>query len=54
MNKEKKMNFYFKSTLGNQVWWASIIPAPGKPKQENFKFKTSLGYIASLRSAWAT
>lgn len=36
----------------NQAWWLSpLIPAVGKQRQMNFKFKASLSYIVSSRAA---
>jgi hypothetical protein len=33
--------------MKSQVWWHTpIIPALGRPRQEDYKFKASLGYRA--------
>lgn len=40
--------------LNNQLDSAPLIPALGKWKQENQKFRVITGYAESLRLAWAT
>lgn len=38
----------------NQAWWLPpLIPAVGKQRQVNLKFKASLSYIVSSRAARA-
>jgi hypothetical protein len=46
---EKKM-----LTISQVWWWMPVTPALGKLRQESHNLKSSLGYIASLRAAWAT
>jgi hypothetical protein len=41
--------------LTGLVWWhIPIIPALGKQRQEDYEFKTLLGYLVSSRPVCAT